>query len=153
MKKNSKVKKLELTVGQRHVHADERGPGKHPEGRGCERKREVGGDHRGVADEQDPGKRFLNFYESFFFFFEFFLLFRTSFFSRSLCQNLSFSLALLSLLSYLFLSLSDLLALSPAGAARAACTTIMREVKSGSCVLGRTCLARSVMNEASKRAK
>ena len=53
----------------------------------------------------------------------------------------------------MFLSLSDLLALSPAGAARAACTTIISDVSSGSWVFGSTCLARSVMNEASKRAK
>jgi len=41
-------------VRQCHVHADERGPGEHAEGRRREREREVGGDHRGVADEQDP---------------------------------------------------------------------------------------------------
>jgi hypothetical protein len=49
--------------------------------------------------------------------------------------------------------LSDLLALSPAGAASAAWTTIIKEVRSGSCVFGKTCLARSVMKLASKRAK
>lgn len=57
LKKNEK-KTLLLTVRQSHVHPDERGPGEHADGGGREREGEVGGHHRGVADEQDPEKSF-----------------------------------------------------------------------------------------------
>jgi hypothetical protein len=49
-----KLRSSFLTVRQRHVHPDQRRAGEHPEGGGSERERQVGRDHRGVADEQDP---------------------------------------------------------------------------------------------------
>lgn len=103
---------------QSHVHPDERGPGEHADGGGREREGEVGGHHRGVADEQDPEKSFfLDFCEFFFVFFRetttsfFFSLFLSLPVPKKNTKNKK---------PHLFLSLSDLLALSPAGAASAA---------------------------------
>lgn len=49
---------------QCHVHPDERRAGEHAERGRSEREGEVGGDHGGVADEQDPDFDFFDFFFS-----------------------------------------------------------------------------------------
>ena len=89
LQKNFKTFKnpLFLTVRQRHVHPDQRRAGEHPDGGRSERERQVGRDHRGVADEQDPEvERVFFFKVGFFFFFrdEFFFLSKSGSFFSSL---------------------------------------------------------------------